>query len=294
VDPFARSAAITLGGGELVTCTFTNVASFGVGQLFVFHLSGAQEVPSVPSTATGGCAALFDAGAAELTMVCTHDVVNATIMHVHRAPSGANGPIAFDLGAPTSPVVATWSGMMPADVADLFAGNLYVNLHAGGRPDGEIRGQILPRTVDRVEAPLQASQEVPPADSAASGSCSADLSDDGSSLAVACAHTVVGATMAHLHSAPRGSEGPVAFTFTPADSPFAASVPTSLRLLADFAGGLLYVNVHSAGFPEGEVRGQLAALGGATLLEIPSLGRWGLIALAAALSLAAWRRLAGS
>ena len=64
-------------------------------------------------------------------------------MHIHRGAPGVNGPIVFDLGNPVSPVEAVWSGMTAGDVADLMAGNLYVNVHASGRPAGEIRGQVV-------------------------------------------------------------------------------------------------------------------------------------------------------
>src|SRR4030095_4137542 len=106
-------------------------------QLFLFDLSGSQEVPANASTAQGGCAARFDAGSSTLSIVCVHDVVGATIMHVHHGDVGATGSIAFDLGSPVSPVIASWI-MSPADVAELFAGDLYVNIHNSGRPDGEI------------------------------------------------------------------------------------------------------------------------------------------------------------
>ena len=119
-------------------------------QTFVWHLRGDQEVPPVPSAASGGCMGQLDQGAATFSLTCVHDVVSATVMHIHRAPAGANGDVAFDLGDPISPVTATWTGMTPADIADLLAGNLYINIHTAGRPAGEIRGQILPRTVDLV------------------------------------------------------------------------------------------------------------------------------------------------
>ena len=59
-----------------------------------------------------------------------------------------NGPIIYDLSALFglspgfgSPVSGTLN-FRPADVADLNAGNLYVNIHTSSFPGGELRGQI--------------------------------------------------------------------------------------------------------------------------------------------------------
>jgi hypothetical protein len=81
--------------------------------------------------------------------------------------------------------------------------------------------------------------------------------------------------------------GPVVFTFPTAGS-FAGSAPLTPRLVADFAAGFLYMDVHTATFPNGEIRGQLAAAAAAA--AIPMLDGWMLVLLAGALvSLAVWR-----
>jgi hypothetical protein len=259
----SRSAAIRVGAGETVTCTFRNFETAPTDDLFVFHLSGDQEVPPVNTPDRGGCMGRFDAGASELSLVCTHDVELPTLMHIHRAPAGANGDIVFDLGEPTSPVIATWSGMTPAQVADLFAGNLYVNIHTSGRPSGEIRGQILPRTVDTVAFEMDTAQVVPPGTSSAGGDCTANLNDAATELAVSCTHNLADPDEAHVHDAPRGENGPVVHTFPSPDSPFAQNVPLTPRLVADFAASFLYVDVHGTGAseddPGDQIRGQIGA-----------------------------------
>jgi hypothetical protein len=231
----------------------------------------------------------LDAVAGELALICTHNVSAATVMHVHRAPAGAIGPVVFDMGAPASPVQATWTGMTPADIADLLTGQLYVNIHAGGRPDGEIRGQILERTVDSFPFVANGSQPVPPSFSLRTGLCSADLSADATVLLVSCDHGVPEPTAIHLHGAPAGANGPIAFTFAPSD-PFSGNVPMSPRLVADFAAGFLYVDIHSADAPEGDIRGQLVE-SALEAVVIPTLDEWGMILLVLALLALAWRRL---
>jgi len=290
-NPFARTATVRLQAGETVTCTFHNLEAVSGAQLFVFDLSGAQEVPPVSTTARGGCFGQLSAGAGTFSIVCTHNVVDPAVMHIHRGAPGVNGPIVFDLGSPVSPVEAVWTGMTPSEVADLLAGNFYVNVHSGGRPSGEIRGQILPRTVDNFFFFAEGSQEVPPTGSAALGRCRADLADDATSVFVECAHNVSQVTDRHLHDAPPGVDGPVIFNF-PAGNPFSGNVPLTPRLVADFAAGFLYVNIHSMTFDQGEIRGQLfGAPASHNGEDIPTLWEWGAIMMALALLGIALHRL---
>ncbi|MGZ5433660.1 MAG: CHRD domain-containing protein, partial [Thermoanaerobaculia bacterium] len=55
-----------------------------LAQTFVFDLRGSQEVPPVPSTASGGCMGQLDQPGATFTLTCEHNVVGATLMHLHQ------------------------------------------------------------------------------------------------------------------------------------------------------------------------------------------------------------------
>jgi hypothetical protein len=292
-NPFARTATVRLQGGETVTCTFRNLQSVAPTQIFVFHLSGDQEVPPNASTARGGCFGQLNAPAGTLSLVCTHNVVGPTLMHIHHAPPGENGDIVFDLGSPVSPVEATWSGITPAQIAELLAGNYYINVHASGRPDGEIRGQLLPRTVDSFGFPVTADQEVPPTDSTATGNCTADLANDAQSVFVQCTHNVDDLVDIHLHAAPPGVDGPVIFDY-PQTSPFSGTTPLTPRLIADFAAGFLYVNIHSVDYETGEIRGQLieAEAAPGDPAQVPTAGTWALVLMGVVLAMVAMRRMA--
>ena len=290
-NAFSGTATVNLQANELVTCTFRNLRNTTAPTQFVFHMSGDQEVPPVASTARGGCYGQLDEVARSFTLVCTHNVDSPAVAHIHRAPAGANGDVVFDLGDPASPIEASWTNMTPAQVADLLAGNYYVNIHASGRPAGEIRGQVLPRTVDTFLFPVTPDQEVPPTDSTASGNCSANLADDASSVAIQCTHDVDNVIDTHLHAAPPGVDGPAIFHFANANQ-FAGSVPLSSRLVADFAAGFLYVNVHSVDYETGEIRGNLIGAPAHEGVEhVPTASEWALILMGMGLALLAVARL---
>lgn len=165
------------------------------------------------------------------------------------------------------------------------------NVHASGRPAGEIRGQILPRTVDAFDFPASGAQEVPPTDSTATGNCHADLAGDASSVFVQCTHNVNNVIDNHLHAAPPGRDGPIVFHF-PTTSTFSGNVPLTPRMRADFAAGFLYVNIHSTRYDTGEIRGNLIA--GPlhqVVAHVPTAAQWALIILALTLAVLAIRKV---
>jgi len=138
---------------------------------------------------------------------------------------------------------------------------------------------------------MSGAQEVPPTDSTATGNCVADLADNAAWVVVQCSHNVAAPTATHLHDGPPGVDGPVVFDF-PNTSPFSGDAPLTPRLVADFAAGFLYVNVHSANYDEGEIRGQLfgpAAV--ASPASIPTLSVWTALMMALALAGMAWWRM---
>lgn len=72
---------------------------------------------------------------------------------------------------------------------------------------------------------------------------------------------------------------------------FEDGVPLTPRLVADFAAGFLYVNIHSPNYDQGEIRGQLIAGDApAHLLQVPTASEWGLLVMMFSMvALALWR-----
>lgn len=252
----SRRAVSSLTVSVLLLLVSPLASSAGSVTPFVFGADGEQEVPPIDTTATGGCLAVLDV--TQLNLVCAHNVTSANAAHIHLGAMGANGPIVFNLGDPSvSPFSASWTDLSEEEMAGLIAGDFYVNIHSTANPSGEIRGQILMRTIDDfVFFPDQA-QSVPPTGSEATGTCMGDLSDNGITLTVSCSHDVAVPTAAHIHRGGSGTTGPIVFPFADPTSPFTEVFTLLPQDIAELAGGLLYVNIHSASFPAGEIRGQL-------------------------------------
>ena len=105
---------------------------------------------------------------------------------------------------------------------------------------------------------LKGASEVPANTSAATGTGTVTIAAD---HAVSGAISVTGMTptMAHIHMAAEGTNGPVIVPMVQSGNSFtfpAGSKLTDAQYDA-YKAGKLYVNVHSAAFPGGEVRAQL-------------------------------------
>jgi hypothetical protein len=107
---------------------------------------------------------------------------------------------------------------------------------------------------------LTGASEVPAVASAATGTATVDVKPD-RSVKVLVVVTGMTATASHIHEAAAGANGPVIVPFTKTgDNTFASADGAKLTdaQYESYKAGKLYVNVHSAANPGGEVRGQIA------------------------------------
>lgn len=106
---------------------------------------------------------------------------------------------------------------------------------------------------------LKGENEVPPVTTTAAGTAVVDIKPD-RSLTATVTVTGMTATASHIHEASAGANGPVIVPFTKTgDNTFAAAPDAKLTeaQYESYKAGKLYVNVHSAKNPGGEVRAQL-------------------------------------
>jgi hypothetical protein len=110
-----------------------------------------------------------------------------------------------------------------------------------------------------VHVTLKGSRETPPVKTMAHGSGVIEVARDGTVSGKITTRGVKG-TMAHIHEGAPGVAGPVIIPLT-AGPHGSWMVPDGSKLtphqMKEFKAGDLYVNVHSAAHPAGEIRGQL-------------------------------------
>jgi hypothetical protein len=149
----------------LFVLTATVSANPGQKKLFTAHLAGAFEVPAVATVSTGQAIFHLSADGSslhyKLIVANLEDTLQA---HIHLAPIGTNGSVVAFLYPEAPPPILIpggFSGVLAegditaADlrgplagltiqdlVAEMVAGNTYVNVHTVENPGGEIRGQI--------------------------------------------------------------------------------------------------------------------------------------------------------
>jgi hypothetical protein len=110
-----------------------------------------------------------------------------------------------------------------------------------------------------VRVKLAGSHEVPAVSTKARGSAVIVVKPNGTVTGTIATYFIKG-IMAHIHEGAPGTEGPPIITLAPAPKGTWV-VPQGARFTPhqyqEFLAGQLYVNVHSAAHPGGEIRGQL-------------------------------------
>lgn len=229
-------------------------------------LAGSQEVPAVTSAATGfGSLAVNVATGAVYGSVITSGITG-TSAHIHEAAAGASGSILIPLtdaggGLWTVPPGAL---LTTAQVTSWQNGNLYVNVHTAANPNGEIRGQLSLSAPITQSAALSGANEVPATASTATGTGAVGINPVTLELSGGLSTTGLAGTGAHIHAAAAGTSGPIIVPLGDAGGGV-WTVPLGTRFtssqFADWRAGNLYLNVHSAAYPNGEIRGQLGGSG---------------------------------
>jgi Cu/Zn superoxide dismutase len=239
-------------------------------------LTGDEENPPIAVGARGtGTFRLTPAGL-EYRITVNGLTGGITAAHFHRGRTGLNGGVEWTITGdfPPGPGVLTAVGvwtpasappLTPALIKELLMGNLYVNIHTAANGGGEIRGQITLASGTGFQAPMSPDQEtaVPPPGGTGTGSCT--LTDNGVVFSVTANNLNAAFTAAHFHNRATGGDGPVVRDIGPewamnhAEGVWTAGDPQALTgaLVDELLEGALYLNVHTAAAPAGEIRGQV-------------------------------------
>jgi len=239
------------------------------GGCFSSRLSGASEAPDPNVSAAIGNSVflLLPPDPITTTRKLIYDIEFAGLSaqesrsDVRKGAIGTTGSVVFPL-----PLGSSKQGRLnldPSTVLDLQAGLLYVDVRSQLVTAGEIRGQIQPFGGGCYSATLSGSTETPPNASAATGHGTFFLSPSTltSTLKLVFAinySTTLTPTMAHIHKAAQGIAVPnnIVFPLT-TSNPITGTLTLNQQQAADLMSGLYYVNIHSATFTQGEIRGQI-------------------------------------
>jgi len=242
------------------------LATAALGQNFYSAvLDSAQEVPSNASTATGWGIVRNPVGTdlVEVFLYYEGQTGAANAAHVHLGLPGTNGAVVMALNS-VGPNTFTGSANIGLGlIVALEGGGMYLNLHTGGFPGGEIRGQIVKSTSTRFTSEMSGAQEVPPAPSGGSASVVAFLHEPSDRLVYSIQTTgTAPITAGHLHLGAAGSNGPVMRVLNGNGGVF-CGVTDRLNASerAALMAGNIYCNIHTTAFPGGELRGQLNPMG---------------------------------
>lgn len=286
VDAFLRRAAY------INVHTVANTSGELRGQLLpesnaFFHgfVSGISSAPAFASTGTGlivaewlGEQLTLSGSFANLESQVDTDIAGG--IHIHNAPLGSNGPLLQPLNLELND--DQLSGVLQAEnneytldsamVVELMNRAMYVNIHTDEDPAGEVRAQLLHEATSYFIATMSGASESPPVQTDAFGAVAAEVSADRVTLTGSFSGlksnyaTNIGS---HIHFGLAGQNSNVIYALQPSLSDDLRSgiyLPDSNRFtytfvqLQDLLGRKNYVNVHSADFPGGEIRGQLLPL----------------------------------
>ncbi len=171
--------------------------------------------------------------------------------HFHTSTNGGViNPVTFTGNSTTG----TWTGFSDVNLQDLLRGRVYMNLHTGNFPAGEIRGTL--RYYDGTFTTMLNGTQ---AGTSSTGTGTAWLhfgtSNDSAYYQVTFAGLANTYSGSHFHLAPGGTVVKPIATSDSTTGSGAWAIPDSLA--ASALKGSIYVNIHSTTFPAGDIRGTL-------------------------------------
>src|SRR6266545_866428 len=257
-------------------------------------LTGSQETPPCATPGFGNAIVTFDSTRQNINVTITVANLGSpiTASHIHNAATGGNVVLGFTPTASFNNGTLTGTFPIPSDLTTQILqnpGNFYVNVHTNQCTGGAVRGSLAFASGGPImyAAELRGSNETPPNSSNAFGSALVTFDSVNNTMAFEVGTSGIASPSAsHIHRGASGVGGPVVINFATTPSGFqggrvsgsgAISTLQSSSLLPSDLTGLasattangFYVNVHSAAFGGGEIRGQLVP---AQEVDIPVAG----------------------
>ncbi len=224
------------------------------------QLTGTQVQPPNASVRTATALAFLHEPENRLAFVLqAPDFTNlATTSHVHLGGIGFNGAVLTTISVSGTRYCGVTDRLSAAQVAQIKAGGAYIDVHTNAFPSGEVRGQLFPDPGSLFVCECTGDQEVPPNASSAFASACVVVGPDGT-VTVTGAYSGMTLTSAHVHLGPPGIAGPIVFPLSFQGGEVSGFFQATPADLVSLRSGLWYVNLHTAAYSGGEVRGTLVA-----------------------------------
>lgn len=238
---------------------------------FDAKLDGNQEVPPLITGAKG--AATIKINASFDTLWYDVSVTNLsgpiTGAHFHNGVVLTTGAVVVDLSSSINgnriTGIVTGAVLNSALFNNFFKAEIYLNVHTAQNPNGEIRGQVYRLAREGYTVVLDGTQEVPSVATNATGSGMVSVDRDQDNAHFMIVINGLSATGAHFHNAVMGQNGGVVYdlaSFLINNGIFGywRSTDTTPFLVGNsvqFRIDSIYINVHTAANPNGEIRGQV-------------------------------------
>lgn len=290
VPTAAFLAALSQGQVYINVHTTNNPTGEIRGQLFdegryVAHdsrLDGSQMVPANASTGKALAVGRLTATLDTLVVFVAHAGLSGapTSLSVYASPVGQANTAATLVGTLTIPATNTSNivgvqipGLTAPFVNALLRGDLNVVLNTAANPNGEVRGQVRSLARDGYTIALNGAQERPTPTTSAGygvGIVSIDRDQTNAHFMSVWGGLTGPAIMGHFHTGLFTQSGPVVFNLVPffdnTAAPAAvygywkddnAGQPFTQRRSLQFQRDSMYMNLHTAAFQGGEIRGQV-------------------------------------
>jgi CHRD domain/Secretion system C-terminal sorting domain len=250
------------------------------------EITGAQQVPANTSTGNGILDGVYERDKRLFSFRIDFNKLagNVTAAHFHLGANGANGPVALDLvslGFPTGVKDGTFIKaivLTEEQGAALIAGKYYLNIHTDLFPNGELRSQLNYRAAapvpvtsptGKASGTFSGAQQNPAVNTAATGKMEGifDTYSRGFAFRIDFSGLSSPVTAAHFHGGAAGTNGAVTLDLVPLGFPTGVTNGSFVKFLhltaaqaEDLKSGKMYVNIHTANNPGGEIRAQVAYL----------------------------------
>lgn len=231
---------------------------------FMGMATSAQENPAVNSIGKALVSVIYtdNTSMIEINMQATDLSGPITAIHLHKGAIGVNGPVVLNLMPSLIGNSVKAKFMAPDLLADLKAGNIYLNIHTEAFPSGEIRAQLSEMKGLYFDTWLTGGQEVPAklvdGIGLGLGAISSDLKTV--SYAYITSQLTGNIANAHFHNGKLGTSGGVVLGLTSGINGkmgMGSGLAVDMAFVENFLQGNLYLNIHTAANAGGEVRGQV-------------------------------------